>query len=163
MSNAIPTMSELYIAHLKAQRAAVLPRKASAGTPLASSDLRPVVKLKTRKHEEDNLQAAVVKWFGYQYPEFADHLWSCPNGGARNKITAAIMKRTGQRSGVADLQLAIVRPSAPALFLELKVGKNKLSDAQRNFLDKMKAQGYAVAVAYDFNAARAAIVSHIGY
>lgn len=131
--------------------------------PKAAEAVAVPLKRKTIKHEEDALQAAVVKWFGLQYPEFEGHLWSCPNGGARNKVTGALMKRTGLRTGVADLQLAIVRPTAPALFIELKVGKNKLSDAQRDFLAKMAAQGYATAVAYDFNAARAAIVNHIGY
>ena len=155
-----------YQAQLKAQikpTTKAAPQKHTLVSLTPVEAVRTPVKRKTVKHEEDNLQAAVVKWFRYQYPEFAGNLWSCPNGGARNKITASIMKRTGQLAGVADLQLAIVRPNAPALFLELKVGKNKVSDAQRHFLANMKAQGYAVVVAYDFNAARAAIVNHIGY
>ena len=118
---------------------------------------------KAIKHEEDDLQAAVWKWFGYQYPEWAGHFWATPNGGARSKATAAKMKATGTLKGVADMQLAIRRPHAAGLFLELKIGKNKVSDAQRDFLARMQAQGYATAVAYDFNAARAAIVHHIGY
>ena len=147
------------------QTLAVANARPASGTTVPPAGVRAVAvpKRKAVKHEEDALQAAVVKWFRYQYPEFAGNLWSCPNGGARNKITAALMKRTGQLAGVADLHLAIVRPNAPALFLELKVGKNKVSDAQRDFLTRMQAQGYATAVAYDFNAARAAIVHHIGY
>ena len=162
-------MTDAILAQIKALAAAPAPRNSPAHTSHAFTAAKGVAALKTPvkrkavKHEEDALQAAVVKWFRYQYPEFAGNLWSCPNGGARNKITAALMKRTGQLAGVADLHLAIVRPTAPALFIELKVGKNKVSDAQRDFLARMKAQGYATAVAYDFNAARAAIVNHIGY
>ena len=159
-------MTDAILAQIKAQMSAPAPRKPLAHTSQPFAPVPSVAvpqKRKAVKHEEDALQAAVVKWFRYQYPEFAGNLWSCPNGGARNKITAALMKRTGQLAGVADLHLAIVRPTAPALFLELKVGKNKVSDAQRDFLARMKAQGYATAVAYDFNAARAAIVNHIGY
>ena len=159
-------MTDAILAQLKALAVAPAPRKLPAHTSHAFTAAKGVagpVKRKTLRHDEDDLQAAVVKWFAYQYPEFAGHLWACPNGGARIKITAALLKRTGQLAGVADLQLAIVRPSAPALFLELKVGKNKVSDAQRDFLARMKGQGYATAVAYDFHAAKAAIVHHIGY
>ena len=118
---------------------------------------------KPMRQEEAKLQAAVWKWFSYQYPEWHGHFWATPNGGARSKATAAVLKSTGTLAGVADMQLAIRRPHAAGLFLELKVAPNKPSDAQRAFLARMEAQGYATAVAYDFNAARAAIQAHIGY
>ena len=159
-------MTDAILAQIKAQMSAPAPRKLPAGTSRPFTPAGAVAVTKTRKvkkHEEDDLQAALFRWFGYQYPEWAGHFWATPNGGARSKATAAILKSTGVMAGVADCQLAIVRPHAAGLFLELKVGKNKVSDAQRDFLARMKAQGYATAVAYDFHAARAAIVSHIGY
>ena len=159
-------MTAAILAQLKAQTDAPAHARTPAHTSHAFAPLRAVAGLKTRKmikHDEDDLQAAVWKWFGYQYPEWAGHFWATPNGGARSKRTAGIMKATGTLKGVADMQLAIRRPNAAGLFLELKIGKNKPSKEQLAFLRNMEAQGYAVAVAYDFNAARAAIVNHIGY
>ena len=159
-------MTAAILAQLAAAKAAPAPHAPPAGTQRRWQPAEPVAGLKPRKankHEEDDLQAAVFKWFSCQYPEWAGHFWATPNGGARSKATAAILKATGVMPGVADCQLAIRRPHAIGLFLELKVGRNKPSDAQRDFLARMEAQGYATAVAYDFNAARAAIVHHIGY
>ena len=147
------------------QTLAVANAKPASGTGVHPAVVRVTTGLKRKaaKHDEDDLQRALFRWFAYQYPEWRGHFWATPNGGARSKATAAILKATGVMPGVADCQLAIVRPHAAGLFLELKVGRNKPSDAQRDFLTRMEAQGYATAVAYDFNAARAAIVNHIGY
>ena len=127
------------------------------------STLKTPKKRKAVKHEEDALQAAVVKWFALQYPEWKGYFWATPNGGARSKRTAGILKATGTMSGVADLHLAVRRSNSAGLFLELKIGKNKPSKEQLTFLRNMETQGYTTAEAYDFNAARAAIVAHIGY
>ena len=62
---------------------------------------------------------------------------------------------------MADLILLVPRPHI--LLLELKIKGGKVSDAQKAWLAKAAAQGHTAAVAYDFNAARAAIVNHIGY
>ena len=118
---------------------------------------------KPARQAEQALQIALVRWFALQYPEFAGHLFAVPNGGQRHKAVAAKMKQEGQLAGVADLVLAVTRPTAPALFLELKIAPNKPSDAQRLFLERMQAQGYATAVAYSFDAARDAVRAHLGY
>ena len=159
-------MTAAYQAQLAAHKAApAAPRRPSGpGTrPAGAEAVAGLKPRKANKHEEDDLQAALFRWFAYQYPEWAGHFWATPNGGARSKATAAILKATGVMAGVADCQLAIRRPHAIGLFLELKVGRNKPSDAQRDFLARMEAQGYATAVAYDFHAAKAAIAAHIGY
>jgi hypothetical protein len=65
----------------------------------------PIEKFEKRKYdnEESRLQQACVKWFDLQYPELYRNLWAIPNGGNRNAVTGAIMKREGVRPGVSDL------------------------------------------------------------
>jgi hypothetical protein len=162
-------------AQLEAHRAAPRRAKAPAGTSVPSGATGAVEAKKPRKaskHEEDALQRAVVTWFDLQYPEFGPLLFAVPNGGKRTQKTnpktgktwspeATRLKQTGTRSGVADLVLLVPRPHI--LLLELKVKGGKLSDAQKAWLAAAAGLGHATAVAYDFNAARAAIVNHIGY
>ena len=162
-------------AQLDAHRSAPRPRSTPTGTTVPAAAVRGTGAIKTRKaikHEEDDLQQAVVTWFDLQYPEFGPLLFAVPNGGKRSQKTnpktgktwspeATRLKKTGTRSGVADLVLAVGRPHI--LLLELKVKGGKLSDAQKDWLAKAAGQGHTTAVAYDFHAARAAIVNHIGY
>ena len=103
------------------------------------------------KHLEDQLQAACVTWFRYQYPDIV--IFSVPNGGARDAVTGAMMKKTGTLAGVADLFVMQGRyrnisgvgiDAALGLFIELKAGKSgKQSEGQKAFEQKAKEAGYA--------------------
>ena len=157
-------MTDAILAQLKALAVAPAPRKLPAHTSHAFTAAKGVAGLKTRKtnrHEEDDLQAGIVRFFAYQYPEYAGLLFAVPNGGQRNAREGARLKLGGVVSGVSDLILLVPRPHI--LLLELKVKGGKVSDAQKAWLAKAAGQGHTTAVAYDFNAARAAIVNHIGY
>ena len=136
---------------------------AQSGTTVPPAGLRPVAgtKQKEVKQDEAKLQTAVMTWWNYQYPEFAGLLFAVPNGGRRDAREGARFKAQGVTAGVADLILLVPRPHI--LLLELKVRGGKVSDAQKSWLAKAAAQGHAIVIAYDFHAARAAIVNHIGY
>ena len=151
-------------AQLNAARSLQVERAGAKGTPAPPAPLRAHTAQKTRKtnrHDEDDLQAAIVKYFAYQYPEYAGLLFAVPNGGQRNAREGARMKAGGVVSGVSDLILLVPRPHI--LLLELKIKGGKVSDAQKAWLAKAAGQGHTAAVAYDFNAAKAAIQAHIGY
>lgn len=151
-------------AQLKAINAAPAAPRPASGPGTRPAVVRPVGAIKTRKanrHDEDDLQAAIVRFFAYQYPEFAGLLFAVPNGGQRNAREGARLKQGGVVAGVADLIL--LAPGQHVLLLEVKVKGGKVSDAQKSWLAKAAGQGHTVAVAYDFNAARAAIANHIGY
>lgn len=93
-------------------------------------------------HGEDNLQIACVEWFKYQYPKL--ELIHIPNGGKRNPIEAARFKRMGVRKGTLDLLLLEPNKGIHGLWIELKVGKNKMSKEQKDFSIKMIQRGYGV-------------------
>ena len=82
---------------------------------------------------ESQIQRACVRWFRYQYPEIEPLFFSVPNGGYRMATTAKIMKAEGQRAGVADLILLLPRQGYGALCVEMKCGKGRQSEAQKEF------------------------------
>ena len=109
-------------------------------------------------------QAALVSWFDiackrYNLPKYA--LYSNPNGGTRNPLEAANLKRGGVRRGVPDLTLCVPRKGYHGLYIELKHGKNKLSAEQGEFLEFLQAQNYYVTVCYDWEAARLEIENYL--
>ena len=122
--------------------------------------------------DEDKLQEACVTWFGYQYPEYAPLLWHIPNGGSRNVIEAAKLKRMGVRRGVPDLQLAIPRSvyTSPTtrslvdcgLFIELKTKDGRVTPEQKKMHKRLIAQGYKVIVCRSLDDFMIQIQAYIG-
>jgi hypothetical protein len=107
---------------------------------------------------EHNEQAAIIEWartFEYQYPELG-LLFAIPNGaklpfakdrrGRRYSPQAKKLKAEGLRAGVPDLCLPVARLGYHGMFIELKVGGNKPSPEQVEFLDVLAEQGYYAAV-----------------
>lgn len=76
------------------------------------------------RHEESQTQRQCVAWFRMQYPEHAKLLFAVPNGGARSRVEAAIMKAEGVTAGVSDLILLEPRGGYGALCIEMKTKEN---------------------------------------
>ena len=88
-------------------------------------------------------------------------LYAVPNGGRRDRIEAAHLKRQGVKAGVPDICLAYPKGVYHGLYIELKVGKNKPSQAQREWLDMLKSAGYMAVVCYGFQEARETIEKYL--
>lgn len=54
---------------------------------------------KKSRHIESQIQQSCVKWFRLQFPEIGLLLFAVPNGGARNKREAGILKGEGVTAG----------------------------------------------------------------
>ena len=78
------------------------------------------------KNLESKLQILCVKWFRLQFPNVL--IFSIPNGGQRNLITAKILKAEGTVAGVADLQILKAKKGYNGLFIEMKQLKKKTAD-----------------------------------
>lgn len=105
------------------------------------------VKPKTTEADE---QKALIQWSKWQegrYPELK-LLYHCPNGGTRNKLEAANLKRQGVKAGVPDLFLPVARNGKYGMFIEMKVGRNKCTDNQKKWIRNLLEQGYEVKVCY---------------
>ncbi len=97
-----------------------------------------------RNQYEAKDQEAIFAWAKIResvYPELK-LLHHIPNGGSRNKIEGANLKRQGVKAGVPDIYLPVPRGKYHGLYIELKHGKNKLSDLQREWLAWLNDQGY---------------------
>lgn len=94
------------------------------------------------KNYESDLQMLCIQWFRYSYPKYRMLLFSIPNGGKRNLSTAIRMKREGVISGVSDLFLSIPRHGFHGFYIEMKYGKNKLSENQEAFFQEARMHGY---------------------
>jgi hypothetical protein len=92
------------------------------------------------KHEESSLQIECVEWFKREYPNHV--IFSQPNGGARNAITGAILKREGTMRGVPDLQVLFANNGYNGLFIEMKTKKGTQSEFQKEFEWYCKKFGY---------------------
>ena len=98
---------------------------------------------------EDAEQEAVVEYCDLLHIPIV-HI---PNEGKRSLSYAARMKRMGLRSGFPDLFVTLARGEYHGLFIEMKYGKNKTTKEQKEWLERLSAEGYACAVCY--NAAEA--------
>lgn len=80
---------------------------------------------------ESHTQQKCVEWFRYLYPKLI--LFAIPNGGARSKPEASIMKGEGVLKGVLDLFLMEPRGMYHGMFIEMKHNKNGLTREQIQF------------------------------
>ena len=107
------------------------------------------------KQSEHQQQVQLMKWANvmtHNYPELK-WLFAIPNGGARDIRVAVKLKAEGVKSGVWDLFLPVARGKYHGLFIEMKFGKNKLTNNQIRFCDFITQQRYCSAVAYTWNEA----------
>ncbi len=101
------------------------------------------MKDKTESQEQQMLIAACEQ-LGYPY----NMIYHCPNGGSRMPIEAAKLVREGVKAGVPDLFLPLAREDYHGLYIEMKVGKGRLSKKQKEWLGRLEDHGYKCQVCY---------------
>lgn len=118
-----------------------------------------------RIDHEGGVQEALFSWCDIQrgkYPELR-LLYHVPNGGKRDARTAQALKRQGVKAGVPDLCLPVARGGWHGLYIELKVGKNKPTEHQREWLKNLRQQDYATAVCYGWEEAADVLTSYLDH
>ena len=121
--------------------------------------------MKSREAQE---QAVVISWCEMQSKKYfeLEMIYHCPNGGYRNKIEAANLKRQGVKSGVPDLFLPIPRRNKDGLYhglyIEMKWGKNKCTPNQNKWILRLSKLGYKVKVCYSSIEAIDTIKEYLG-
>jgi hypothetical protein len=86
------------------------------------------LKLVTEHGEQESLIAKCHLHYA-EHPELR-LLFAIPNGGLRDKRTAAKLKAEGVRAGVPDLCLPIARKGYHALYIEMKTHTGRESHEQ---------------------------------
>ena len=113
------------------------------------------------KMTEDDHQMRLMTWARRSNLPGIDLLFHIPNGGSRHPVTAARLKCLGVRRGVSDLFLPVPRAGKHGLWVELKADGGRLSGEQREWLDRMEAQGYAAHCCVGWERARDVIADYL--
>lgn len=102
------------------------------------------------KRSEDTEQMGVIDWANWNTNRFPELrlLFHVPNGGKRDVKEAARFKAMGVKAGVPDLCLPVARGGYAGLYIEMKYGKNKPTDNQKQWIADLTKQGYKVAVCW---------------
>ena len=93
------------------------------------------------RHIESEIQQSCVSWFRYAYPKYI--IFACPNGGSRNAVEAANLKKEGVLAGVADL---IIVADYKVLFVEMKTKKGRQQETQKDFQHRVEVLGHRYVV-----------------
>lgn len=125
---------------------------------------------------EHGSQAALFAWAADnvgKYPQLK-YMFAIPNGGLRDVRVAANLKAEGVKAGVPDIMLPWASwiwsftsdgvynvTGWHGLFIEMKVGKNKPTKEQEEYIDYLKSAGYYCVVCYAWNVARDAIIAYL--
>lgn len=134
-------------------------RKDMPDLPRARAPNKP--RVGPSEHQE---QVAVIQWWdvachGYGLPVFS--LFAVPNGGARDAITGSRLKAEGVRRGALDLILAKPMDQFHGLFIEMKVGINRLTDEQKEFTAYLLSVGYMASAHWSADSAITAIKEYL--
>lgn len=114
---------------------------------------------------EHNSQVAVVSWAMKavkRYPELSA-LYAIPNAAKRSLRLAMYMKAEGMRSGVPDLHLPVPKGKYCGLYIEMKHGKNKPTDLQLIWHERLRKIGHRVEVCYNSEQAIAVIEEYLDF
>ena len=114
--------------------------------------------------EEQGQQIALLHWADMmmnQYPEL-DLMYHIPNEGKRSVSTGSRLKKLGLKAGVPDIVLPVARGGYHGLYIEMKYGRNTLTDNQRQWMDALKKAGHLTAVCYSFMEAKDVILGYLG-
>ena len=128
--------------------------------------LQPAPRKTPRKPPDDpehRNQVWLFQWVATALRKYPDlHcLYAIPNGGKRNKATAAKLKAEGVKAGVYDLHLPVARGGFAGLWVEMKIEPNKLTKAQREWGALMREQGHDVQTAWSWHEARNALQTYL--
>ncbi len=87
-----------------------------------------------RNNEEAEIQAEFFRQVPLFFPTLPDKLlFAVPNGGSRNIIEAANLKRQGVKRGVSDVILQIPKKGYASLCMEFKTATGKQSGDQKEY------------------------------
>lgn len=114
---------------------------------------------------EHEHQSALVEWSKLpsvqaQYPGI-DLLEASLNGVKLSKAQAGKAKAAGMLTGALDLNLPVARGGYFGLRIEMKYGRNTMSDEQKWHARRLTEEGWLAITCYNWLAARDAIIEYL--
>lgn len=117
--------------------------------------------LRMRLNPEQIDHINLVNWFHHNFPDLAEDFHHFANERKCSVMEGRTLKRMGVKKGVADFFLALPHSGKFGLWIELKVGKGKLSKEQISFLERKRLRGYEAVAAWGFEAAKSFILDYL--
>jgi hypothetical protein len=113
---------------------------------------------------EHDSQVAVFQWAYIHEVRCPDLelLFAVPNAGKRSIGAARYYLAEGLRSGVWDVWLPVPKNGNTGLVIEMKYGKNKLSENQVIWRERLKRHGWKTAVCYSADECIKTICEYLG-
>ena len=87
---------------------------------------------KKRNHIEHDIQVNCINWYRETFPEGL--IFAVPNCGVRNIGTYYYLIAEGLMKGAPDL--VATRPDGSVVFIEMKAPNGRLSDSQKEIMEK---------------------------
>ena len=118
---------------------------------------------KKLKRTESEEQIALFDWVAAEskrMPEL-ESMYHIPNGGHRNKIVAARLRREGVRPGVPDICLPVPKNGYHGLYIEMKSAKGRLEKHQKEWIERLGKNGYLAVVCHGFEDAKDLILTYL--
>ena len=122
------------------------------------------------EHDQQSFLFDWAKKMESRHPQLK-MLFAIPNGGLRQKVVAAKLKREGVKAGVPDIFLAIPIQDkeygfgtewSHGLFIEMKFGKNKLTPNQNEWMDALRKEGFKCGLCFSWIEAKDMIIKYLG-
>jgi hypothetical protein len=111
-----------------------------------------------KQHEAEHPELALF----YAIPNGARLSYRKSKNGKRYSPEAQKLLAEGMRPGVPDMCLPVARDNWHGLYIELKRGKNKPSEKQVEYLERLTRQGYLAVVCYGSKDAIDTIKKYLG-
>lgn len=112
-------------------------------------------------HPEQILQVNLMAWLEHEYPEARKSTIHIANERRTSMQQGKLLKKMGVMPGVADLFIGVSRGTFHGAWIELKEGKGKPSQAQKEFLARMMVNGYFCACVTGLDAAKEVIRQYL--
>lgn len=109
---------------------------------------------------EHDMQKIVISFCG-KHPELSV-VYANPNGGLRDIGTAIKLKAEGVKKGVPDLFLPLAKKGYHGLFIELKTETGRASKEQKDWIEKLNANGYLAVICVGYKSAIETIKNYTG-
>lgn len=116
-------------------------------------------KTKKRNNEEHQYQSCIVEYIDLKYPDVP--YYAIPNGELRNLIVAKRLKKEGAKAGVPDLCICRAKQGYHGFYIEMKAEKGKVSNKQKEWINKLESENYKVSICYSVDDAIKEIDSYL--
>lgn len=118
-----------------------------------------------RKQNEYNLHVAFYDWFCLNAltKKFAKYLFAIEHGEPRSPRIGAKLKRKGVKKGMTDFFLVIPNFKYNGLWIEIKIGRNKMTSAQLEFKEIVEECNYKHICCWSLDELILEVSTYLGY